>query len=67
MKNTCAEDNATVTHLLGYLTAKQWVSALNDKDTDTTLIWQLIYVQDEAYNGHMLEEVKRLIKEMRNK
>ena len=63
MKNTKAEDNFTVKHLLGYLTPKQWADALKDDKTDKTLIWQLIEIQEQSYGGNIKEEVEYLLKQ----
>lgn len=53
---TLETDDGTLTHLLGYLSAKQWADALKTC-TYTALIWVLIRQQDKAYNeGHALED-----------
>jgi hypothetical protein len=63
-RNEISLDDATLTHLLGYLSAKQWVDALKNakgKAPWTALIWYLIEQQDEAWGGHMKDEVKELL------
>lgn len=63
-RNEIDLDDATLTHLLGYLTAKQWADALKNAEGNapwTALIWYLIETQDKAYDSNMKDEVKELL------
>lgn len=42
-------DNETLTHLLGYLSEKEWKDALKDENCDDSLIEDLMKIQDDKY------------------
>lgn len=63
-RNEISLDDATLTHLLGYLTVKQWTDALRNAEGKapwTALIWYLIELQDKAYDTSMKAEVEELL------
>lgn len=54
-------DHPTLTHMLGYLTAKQWADALRTKSVDPDTAYKLIKIQDEKYyhcNNRLHDEVE---------
>lgn len=53
-------DHPTLTHLLGYLTARQWTDAIRQNNV-TTIAWELLKIQDRAWHGNMVEDVKELV------
>lgn len=58
MKNK-KSTNATVTHLLGYLTPKQWADAMKDDTLDQELIQELIEKQEDTYNFDLQKDVEK--------
>jgi hypothetical protein len=53
---TIRTDDMTLTFLLGYLTGKQWTSALAEKGNDKDLIHALAQEQQDAYGVNVWEE-----------
>jgi hypothetical protein len=54
----CGEDDPTLTHLLGYLTPKQWKDALNDSCLDKDMIKRLIKIQEDAYCYNLTRQME---------
>jgi hypothetical protein len=58
----------TINYMLGFITAKQWVSAINEARHDKQSgisekrIWELIQEQDTQYAGDMKAEVEELLR-----
>ena len=60
-------DGYTLTHMLGYLTPKQWADALSIDSDDLPLnyndIWKLIRIQEEVYNFNLKDDVRKELEE----
>lgn len=54
----CGENDPTLIHLLGYLTPKQWKSALKDSMLDTDMIKRLIKIQEDAYLYNLTRDIE---------
>lgn len=64
-KENISHEDSTLTYLLGFLTAKQWKSAIKEAPF-TALIWALIDQQDKTYNDgkpRLRNEVRELLEE----
>jgi len=51
--------NVTITHLLGYLTKKQWMDAIKNYNVDKKKIKELLKDQENAYSLDY-EDLKRM-------
>jgi len=61
---TIEMDNPELTFMLGYLEATKWADAIRQKSVSKELAFELIDIQDRAYNGgshNIREEVEELI------
>jgi len=54
-------DHPTLTHLLGYITEGKWADAIRRQAVNVDIAWELLRIQDNAYNGNMVESVKELV------
>jgi len=54
-------ENETLTHLLGYLSPKQWVDVIKYHKLDKDLVMNLIKIQDSIYKTRLEETVKDLL------
>jgi hypothetical protein len=61
--NGIKPDDRTLTYLLGYLTPKQWAEAIEIKEHDKTLIYDLIQQQENTYSVELRADVDAELKQ----
>jgi len=54
-------DHPTLSHLLGYLSVRQWVDAIRQRNVNIEIAYELLKIQDRAWHGNMVDDVKEVV------
>lgn len=56
-----------IVHMLNYLIPEQWADALEDREFNKEIIYELMRIQEEAYNFSLIEDVEYFVEKKKEK